>query len=113
METTPPVTNTAPIVLAGVFLGAVSGGWLAALMGSRSGPFPDFTGIPLALMGATMGAAVGMFLGGLGGLVMRLLESQATGVVVPAVGVVVGSVILLLLGLTQEATRGPCQRRVY
>ena len=75
-------------------------------MGSRSGPFPDFTGIPLALMGATMGAAVGMFLGGLGGLVMRLLESQATGVVVPAVGVVVGSVVLQLLGLTQEATRG-------
>lgn len=48
-----------------------------------------------------------MFLGGLGGLVMRLLESQATGVVVAAVGVVVGSVALtalLLLDLNQEAT---------
>ena len=49
-----------------------------------------------------------MFLGGIGGLVMRLLESQATGVIVAAVGVVVGSVtltVLLLLGLSQKATQ--------
>lgn len=106
MGTTPRVTNTAPLVLGGVFLGAVSGGWLAALMGSSgSGYFPDLTGIPLGLVGATVGAAVGMFLGWLGGLVMGLLESQATGIVVAAVGVVLGSAtltVLLLLGHSRE-----------
>lgn len=107
MGTAPRVTNTAPLVLGGVFLGAVTGGWLAAVMGSSSANVPDFTGILVALMGATVGAAVGMFLGGLGGLVMRLLESQAAGVAVAAVGVVVGSVTLtalLLLDLNEEAT---------
>lgn len=57
MGTAPRVTNTAPLVLGGVFLGAVTGGWLAAVMGSGSAHFPDFTGIPVALMGATVGAA--------------------------------------------------------
>lgn len=108
MGPTPRVTNTAPLVLGGVVSGAVTGGWFAALMGSRTGQFPDLTMIPLALMGATVGAAVGLFLGGVGGFVMRLLESQVTGVVAVAVGVVVGSVTLsalLLLGDGQAATQ--------
>ena len=108
MGSTPHATNTWPLVLGGVVLGAVTGLVMAAVMASRSAPFPDFTVIGVALIGGTVGAAVGLFLAGLAGLVMRLLESQARGVVAAAVGVVVGSgtlVVLLQLGHTQEATQ--------
>jgi hypothetical protein len=105
---TPHATNTWPLVLGGVVLGAVTGGWLAALIGSRPGHLPDLAMIPLALMGGTVGAAVGLFLGGLAGLAMRLLESQATGVAAAAVGVVIGSVTFVVglqLGHTPDATQ--------
>ena len=95
-------------MLGGAVLGAVTGLVLAAVMGSRSAPFPDFTVVGVALIGGTVGAAVGLFLGGLTGLVMRLLVGQATSVVAAAVGLAVGSVtfvVLLQLGHTNEATQ--------
>lgn len=109
MGTTPRVANTSPLVLGGVVLGGVTGAVMAGLMVSPdAAPFPDFKVFGVALMGATVGAAVGLFLGGIGGLVMRLLEAQTTVVVVAAVGVVVGSVVLtvlLPLGLAQGSPR--------
>lgn len=108
MGSTPHATNTWPLMLGGVVLGAVTGLVMAAVMASRSAPFPDFTVIGVALIGGTVGAAVGLLLAGLAGLVMRLLESQSRGVAAAAVGVVVGSVtlaVLLQLGHTQEATQ--------
>lgn len=116
MGTTPRVTNTSPLVLGGVVLGGATGAVMAGLIVSPYAEhFPDFGVFAVALMGGTVGAAVGLFLGGIGGVVMRLLEAQTTGVVAATVGVVVGSVtltILLSLSLTADAARGAPQEAV-
>ena len=108
MESTWGVSGAGPLVVGGVVLGAVTGLGLAILIGSRSGPFPDFTLVPLAIIGGTVGAAPGLVLGGLAGLVTHLLGSRPTGIVAAASGLAVGSVtlgVLLLLGHTAAATQ--------
>lgn len=108
MAATSDVGISRPLVLGGIIVGAVSGFILAAAMGSRSAPFPDFTLVPLGLIGATVGAGVGLFLGGLAGLVTRPLRSKPPGVVGAAAGLTVGSAALIIsmpLRHTAETTQ--------
>lgn len=108
MAATSDVEISRALVLDGIVVGAVSGFVLAAAMGSSSAPFPDFTLVPLGLIGATVGALVGLFLGGLAGLVTLALRSMPPGVVGAAAGLTVGSAALIIsmpLRHTAEATQ--------
>jgi hypothetical protein len=103
-----PRVNAAPLVFGGVLLGAMAGMVGGASMASWSAPELDLALLGIALIGGTVGAASGLFLGGIGAIIMRLLESQPRGVVTTAVGAVVGLAtlaILLSLGHTQEAAQ--------
>ena len=106
MATASSADGPRALAAAGVAIGAVTGVLLSVWLSSRSAPLSGPPLVGLALIGATAGAAAGLLLGGVAGIVVRLLAAQPSWVVATVSGLVVGSLALtalLWLGITAYA----------